>query len=259
MSMSSPCNSSLPATGIPIELERVWASHGEHKTRSSANPDIAASLDFASRAVGDSASVQTPPRTPRAEPAQDMFTPPQHVPRTKKSQPALLQALMKNSEELVREALHNRPDLANDPFWDHRCDSPLCFAVGLKCDVAIIQLLVEHGAKPNHQDPRGNTPTKILERLRPSQLEPTLPPFVVMPGEPTLPPALDEAISPLLALVFQDAQQEPRAAIDEQERPRSPFVEFYEEWYREEEEARSAAAELQEQWCEQVAQILQVA
>lgn len=238
-----------------MELEKVWASHDEQKTRSSANPGIAASLAFASRAMGDSSSVQTPPRTPRAEAAQDMFTPPQHVPYSKKSQAPLLQALMKNSEELVREALHNRPDLANEAFWEHRCDSPLCFALGHKCDVAIIQLLVEHGAKPNHQDPRGNTPTKILERLRPPQLEPTLPPFVLMPGEK----ALDDAISPLLAPVFQDAQQEQRAASDEQERPQSPFVEFYEEWYRGKEEARTAAAELHEQWCEQVAQILQVA
>jgi len=73
-----------------------------------------------------------------------------------------MQALKQNGLKKVQAALADNPEAARDPFFDFDFDMPLCFAVKSQCDVAIIQLLLEHGADVEAQDAIGRSPMDIL-------------------------------------------------------------------------------------------------
>ena len=61
--------------------------------------------------------------------------------------PAMLQALRNDSVKDVQTALESDPGAASEPFWDHDVEPPLSCAVRLKCSVAIVRLLLEHGGR----------------------------------------------------------------------------------------------------------------
>jgi len=105
----------------------------------------------------------TPPTTPRATSRRNggSYSPPP-APRMK-ANPPLLAALEQDSIQGVLAALHDDPDAAKYPFWDHDVEPPLCAAVRLDCNSSIIGLLVEHGADVNPMDVHGHTPWAILD------------------------------------------------------------------------------------------------
>jgi len=75
------------------------------------------------------------------------------------------------SVEKVHAALLEDPEAANEPFWDHGCDPPLCYAVHLRCGADIVKLLLDHGAHPDSRDMHGRTPAEILRQLTPMNFE----------------------------------------------------------------------------------------
>lgn len=175
-------------------------------------------------------SVLSSPRTPRAAEAQEVYTPPPLVPNSKKAHPGLLTALQRNCIELVRETMRSDPGLASEPFWEHNFEAPLCCAIRCKCDIEIIQLLIEHGAKPQDMDPRGNTPAKVLQKQRP------LPSFELppQPGGQSLAGGL--AFATTFAPAPWMLPHTSSAALNGQ----------------------AAGAEIREGWCQQVEQLLQL-
>jgi len=107
------------------------------------------------------------PRTPRPSAAVRSSTPPPLVPKTRKQKPLLLQMLQKNNYEEVRSALQQNPESANEPFWEHDCEPPLCAAVRLKCSSSIVKLLLEHGAESDSKDVHCRTPAQLLPEMLP--------------------------------------------------------------------------------------------
>jgi len=124
--------------------------------------------------LGDVVAAELAPVTPRAMPGSPRtppsctrevrryFTPPPLVPKSKLSRPPLLQALQMKSLEQVRAALKANPEDANDPFWDHDSEPPLCCAVRLECSPSIVKLLLENGADSDVSDKRNRTPLQIV-------------------------------------------------------------------------------------------------
>lgn len=100
-------------------------------------------------------------------------TPPPLVPKWQLPEPPLLKALRMKSEEQVHIVLKQTPEAVQDIFWDHDCEPPLCCAVRLKCSVAIVQILLEHGASTEAEDKWGRTPIEIVDQMAPweNQLE----------------------------------------------------------------------------------------
>lgn len=115
----------------------------------------------------------TPPSTPRqVARCADPTTPP---PAPKMATvPPLMLALVANSAEGVREALVNDSDAASFPFWDHKVEPPLCFALKRKCSAEIIRLLIENGADPEMKDMQGRGPSEILRSIRTAKYDPVL-------------------------------------------------------------------------------------
>lgn len=112
------------------------------------------------------------PRTPRTTKTQRFTTPPPLVPKWKLPRPQLLQALQKNSVKDVRAVLQQSPEAASEPFWDHDVEPPLCCALRLRCEPAIVELLLHSGASPETKDMRGRTPVQILAQGSPSLVFP---------------------------------------------------------------------------------------
>lgn len=106
---------------------------------------------------------QLSPRSPHPT-VQRSDSPPPLIPHSKFPEPDLLQALKKNSVEEVRAALEQNPEAAILPFWDHKCEPPLCCAVRLQCDAAIIELLRDYGANLEDKDVRGRTALDIMQQ-----------------------------------------------------------------------------------------------
>jgi hypothetical protein len=100
-------------------------------------------------------------------------TPPPFVAKWKCQKPLLLQALQMDAVEHVRPILQKCPDTANEPFWDHDCELPLCCAVRLKCSSRIVELLVEFGASMESQDVSGHSPVDVARLPRPCEVQPS--------------------------------------------------------------------------------------
>lgn len=124
---------------------------------------------------------------------------------------------------------------------DHGFAVPLCYAIRCQCDIEIIQLLVDHGAKSDDCDPRGNTPAKMLHRHRlmnhAEPEEPAPPDFMAIPGHGGF------------AVAVNNPDPDPEVQLMNElinnmldtERVRN---------------ARAAEAAAREQWYQQVAQLL---
>lgn len=106
----------------------------------------------------------TAPSTPRAAKPMDGCTPPMFVHGQRKQRPPLMDALEMGSIDSVRKVLQSSSEVINEPFWDQDLQSPLCHALSIECSVEIIQLLIEHGAKTDGEDLRGNTPSSVLRK-----------------------------------------------------------------------------------------------
>jgi len=75
--------------------------------------------------------------------------------------------------EQVRTILQKCPEAANEPFWDHDCEPPLCCAARLKCSSSIVQLLIDFGASLESQDMFGHTPAQIGRQPQPFEVQPS--------------------------------------------------------------------------------------
>lgn len=122
-------------------------------------------------ACATKAMAQESPRTPRQMSTARSVTPPAappcFTPRTlmqshRLQKPMLMKALENKSAADVQAILQHSPETVNEPFWDHDCEPPICYAVRLHCPVTIIQILLEHGASAEETDVRGRTPAQIL-------------------------------------------------------------------------------------------------
>ncbi|CAJ1394742.1 unnamed protein product [Effrenium voratum] len=83
------------------------------------------------------------PRTPRARTGP--VTPPRSPRKT--ALPQMMEALYMDSLATVEAVLREEPDSAWEPFWDYDQETPLCFAARQLCDVKILDLLLQRGAK----------------------------------------------------------------------------------------------------------------
>eukprot|EP00443_Scrippsiella_acuminata_P113572 CAMPEP_0115747260 /NCGR_PEP_ID=MMETSP0272-20121206/93059_1 /TAXON_ID=71861 /ORGANISM="Scrippsiella trochoidea, Strain CCMP3099" /LENGTH=411 /DNA_ID=CAMNT_0003192223 /DNA_START=15 /DNA_END=1250 /DNA_ORIENTATION=- len=108
----------------------------------------------------------SPPRTPKARVRCAVQGTPPAAP--KKSAPApLLEALMNDSLEAVREACERDPDAAKLPFWDNNVEPPLCAAARLGCSPSVVELLLQCGADITLRDVNNKGPLDLL-RSQPS-------------------------------------------------------------------------------------------
>lgn len=113
------------------------------------------------------------PRTPRTMVARTS-TPPPLIPKSRIPRPPMLQALQSKSVEQVRAVLLENPEAAHEPFWDHDVEPPLCCAMRLQCNTAILQLLLDYGASPETKNARGRTPAEIVWQRQPWETEPPM-------------------------------------------------------------------------------------
>jgi len=82
-----------------------------------------------------------------------------------------MKALARHSVEEVQQVLDVDSSAAQELFWDHHCEPPLCCAARLACSPQIFKLLLQHGADVGAVNRRGLTPLGILSSE----------PFVVQP------------------------------------------------------------------------------
>ncbi len=116
---------------------------------------------FADVTLKDVSATESP-RTPRTSREHASLHPtppcaPVHAPP-----PELLKALNQRCLEAVRLTLESDPEAAQEPFWEHNVEPPLCSAVRLMCCPEIISLLLEHGASVDQRDMYNQTPLMLL-------------------------------------------------------------------------------------------------
>jgi hypothetical protein len=184
ISIAAACLQSIPPTS-PLELEAasltydVPLKHGitlhslckacnvsaqpaeSEGTKSSDDLKIRFASVLCDTEFGD-----TPVSTPRRNNCLAATTPP---PREQMPIPMLMRALQANSAALVQEAIRADPEVSRFPFWDHKFEPPLCFAVRRKCKVEILELLLQHGADLDATDIHGQTPASILKKMHSKQ------------------------------------------------------------------------------------------
>jgi len=76
--------------------------------------------------------------------------------------PPLMRALRTLAPDTVRVVLHDDPEAASLPFFDHAMETPLCCAVRFGCCAQVLRLLLEYGAGVDDADMEGRTPLAIL-------------------------------------------------------------------------------------------------
>jgi len=103
------------------------------------------------------------PRTPKTKATPRSHSPPGLVPKSRISLPPLLKALTAQSIDSVLAALKQSPTAAQEPFWDHDLEPPLCAAVRLQCTADIVKVLLDHGADPEATNVRGQGPLEMLK------------------------------------------------------------------------------------------------
>ena len=99
------------------------------------------------------------PCTPRAGPVRRSFTPPR-APRILPL-PQLLRAIEINSASELRKALERDVSIAQEPFWDHGIEPPICAAVRCGCDPQIFEILLAHGADVDATTMEGKTAIQL--------------------------------------------------------------------------------------------------
>jgi len=129
---------------------------------------VAVALDTP-RALQGTGSPESP-RTPRVMVARTS-TPPPLIPKSRIPRPPMLQALQSKSVERVNAVLLENSEASQEPFWDHDVEPPLCCAMRLQCNTAILQLLLDSGASPETKDARGRTPAQIAWQRQPWEME----------------------------------------------------------------------------------------
>jgi len=158
--MDEPANTTAEATADAMvhETPRLPGMGELEET-----PAAVAAVDVAAPTTPRTIAAPESPRTPRDRIMKEprSYTPPPLVPRDMLAKP-LLRALQMGSVERVRAALLDDPEAANEPFWDHCCDLPLCYAVRKQCKSEIVKLLLDHGADKEGTDMRGRTAAQIL-------------------------------------------------------------------------------------------------
>jgi hypothetical protein len=73
-----------------------------------------------------------------------------------------MQALAADDLERVKAILAADADAAMEPFWDHHCVPPLCYAVRALCNVAILEELLKCGAQVDADDMKRRTAYALL-------------------------------------------------------------------------------------------------
>jgi hypothetical protein len=63
-----------------------------------------------------------------------------------------MKALAANSMEQVSKALREDPEAATMPFFDHRFQEPVAYAMSCGCSNEITQILLDRGATPADAD-----------------------------------------------------------------------------------------------------------
>jgi len=90
--------------------------------------------------------------------------------RRREATPPLMAAMLQDRPLAVKAVLALEPDAARDPFDGRLFQPPLCFAARMAFSQelpSIIDVLLEHGARPNNIDADGKTPLMCLcEALR---------------------------------------------------------------------------------------------
>jgi len=105
------------------------------------------------------------PRTPRTVPLCRSETPPPLVQKFSIPPPPMLKALRMDSLDQVRAVLDRDRDAAQEPFWDHDVEPPLCCAARLGCSASIVKLLLENGASTEAQDVRRRMPHELADEF----------------------------------------------------------------------------------------------
>ena len=77
----------------------------------------------------------------------------------------LLFALDRRSTAEVQRALAADPQAADEPFFEHNCEPPLCAAIRLRCNTQIVEILVTHGADIDALNVHSRTPLQELRSL----------------------------------------------------------------------------------------------
>jgi len=108
--------------------------------------------------------------TPSPLKIRNVTTVPDLIHGSRMSYPPMLKALRGNSVEQVQAALDETPEAASEPFWDQNCELPLCAAVRLRCEPAIVQLLIQYGADKEVVDARYSTPLEVDDERSSSML-----------------------------------------------------------------------------------------
>jgi len=118
--------------------------------------------------------VFTPPQTPRGNYTEAVCSP--GLPPAPTWRPAgvafandfmdlsaqLGRALCKNSTTDIQHILDADPDMASMPISMPKMELPICAAVRLQCDLEVIELLLDRGAKVNMVNSYGQNPLSVL-------------------------------------------------------------------------------------------------
>jgi len=102
------------------------------------------------------------PRTPRARTGP--VTPPRSPRKT--ALPQMMEALYMDSLATVEAVLREEPDSAWEPFWDYDQETPLCFAARQLCNVKILDLLLQRGAKVDVGNRDGRTALDLAKAAK---------------------------------------------------------------------------------------------
>jgi len=117
--------------------------------------------------LGKPAAPMSPPQSPKQGP-RHIATPG----APKKERPELMRVLQlairgqEDNLDKVRALLALDPDAAVLPFFDYNMEPPLCCAARCECSAEVIELLIEHGARVEDVNSKGQSPLDVLRSRR---------------------------------------------------------------------------------------------